>query len=185
MKTKTDNKTRAKQIIVEIIRRAGGTFTNKTNLYKAFYYAHLRFADTQPGYLSAWPIVRMPRGPGIDRFDVLLGELMADGKVETKQIRCGDYNGFRFTLCGPAAQDSTELPPEAVEAISFAVNRIDGKSANQVSDLSHVDSRAWREAQDGEELNIYLDSLGDDEYRAYATQAEDIAGRIDAVLDGS
>lgn len=45
-------------------------------------------------------------------------------------------------------------------------------------------SRAWREAQDGEEINIYLDSLGDDEYREYTAQAEKIGRQIDAVLGG-
>ncbi|MBP87557.1 MAG: hypothetical protein CMJ64_12665 [Planctomycetaceae bacterium] len=61
-------KDRAKRIIIEIIRQADGSFERKTNLYKAFYHAHLKYAADNPGYLSKWPIVRMPRGPGID-FD--------------------------------------------------------------------------------------------------------------------
>ena len=44
------------------VRQADG-FRIKTNLFKAFYHAHLEFARTQPGYLSNWPIVHMPNGP--------------------------------------------------------------------------------------------------------------------------
>lgn len=175
------DKERAKQIILAIVHQAGGVFSNKTNLYKAFYHAHRQFADTQPGYLSAWPIVRMPRGPGIDRFDVLLGELMAEGKVETKEIDHGEHKGFRFALRGDV--ELGELPAGATEAIAYAAAQVCGKGAKQVSRESHEVSRAWRAAQDGEEINIYLDSLGDDEYREYMTQAEDIGRRIDAVLD--
>jgi len=167
-----DSKSKAKRIIVEIIRQAGGRFTNKTNLYKAFYYAHLRYAEVHPGYLSTWPIVRMPRGPGIDRFDVLLGELMAEARVETKQIDWGERTGFQFRLCGETAAEGTELANEAVDAIAFAVNLVTGMSANAVSDLSHSDSRSWRLGQDGEELNIYTDALSEKEFERRMARAK-------------
>ena len=154
----------AKQIIAEIIRQAGGTLDNKTNLYKAFYHAHLHYAENQPGYLSAWPIVRMPRGPGIHNFDLLLGELMAEGKVETKQVDWAGRTGFRFTLCAPAAQPN-RLPEGAIQAIAHGVQQVVGKSAEQVSREAHEMSRAWRNSQDGEELNIYTDTIPEDEYR--------------------
>ena len=170
----TEEKCLAKRIIAEMIRQAGGTFDNKTNLFKAFYYAHLRYADTQPGYLSNWPIVRMPRGPGIHDFDVLLGELMAEGKVETKQVDWESCSGFRFSLC----EDSTKrspLPAGAVEAIAFGVGQVSGKSAGQVSRESHESSRAWQNAQDGEELNIYVDTIPDEEYQRRAKRMRDSA----------
>ena len=80
------DKNRAKQIIVEIVRQAGGVLDNKTNLFKAFYRAHLKFAESNPGFLSTWKIVRMPNGPGIHRFEVLLGELIADGYLEVDEV---------------------------------------------------------------------------------------------------
>jgi len=170
----TEEKGLAKRIIVEIIRQAGGTFDNKTNLFKAFYYAHLRYADTQPGYLSNWPIVRMPRGPGIHDFDVLLGELMAEGEVETKQVDWGNCSGFRFSLCEEAAEPSP-LPAVALEAITFGVREVSGKSAAQVSRESHESSRAWRNAQDGEELNIYVDTIPEEEYQRRTKRMRDSA----------
>jgi len=164
----------AKRIILEIIRQAGGVFDNKTNLYKAFYHAHLRFAETQPGYLSTWPIVRMPRGPGVDRFDVLLGELMAEGRVETKEIDHGKHKGFRFVLRGNQPE-CDDLPEGAVEAIAYGVAQVSGKRATRVSEESHEASRAWREAKDGEELNIYPDLLSDEEYQERMERSKTLA----------
>jgi hypothetical protein len=58
---------------------------------------------------------------------------------------------------------SPSLPEAAIEAIREGVKAVDGKSAVAVSDESHRQSRVWREAKDGEELDIYLDLIDDDE----------------------
>ena len=176
-----EEKERAKQIIVEIVRQAGGVFYNTTNMYKAFYRAHLRFADAQPGYLSAWPIVHMPRGPGIHDFNRLLGELLTEDRIAVEDVQWGENTGSKFRVCEVKA-DRSLLPKGAVEAIAYGVGQVKGKSATQVTHESHQDSRAWREAtQDGEELNIYLDSLSDLEYEEYMSRADGIATQIDAI----
>ena len=71
------NRDRAKKVIVEIIRQAGGELTATARLYKAFYFAHLYYAETAPGYLSDWPIVKMPTGPGIHSCGGLVLELVS------------------------------------------------------------------------------------------------------------
>ena len=172
----------AKQVILEIVRQAGGVLNYKTSLYKAFYHAHLKFAESQVGYLSNWPIVRMPRGPGIDRFDMLLGELLAEAAVESHQIECGDYVGFQFRL-GRGAPRRNVLPAGAIEAIAHGVEQIAGKSAKQASDDSHAMSRAWREASDGEELNIYTDLLDAEQYSARKQHSSSIASALREVWD--
>jgi len=172
----------AKQVILEIIRQAGGVLNYKTSLFKAFYHAHLHYAETQSGYLSTWPIVRMPRGPGIDRFDVLLGELLAEGAVETHQIECGEYEGFQFRLGHRAARHNM-LPPGAAQSIGYAVQQVAGKSATQVSDESHAVSRAWRDARDGEELNIYTDLLSPAEYSERMKRASEISATLQGVWE--
>jgi hypothetical protein len=177
--TKMQDKEIAKTIILQIVRQAGGVLDNKTNLYKAFYYAHLHFADRRGYYLSTWPIVRMPRGPGIDSFDILVGELMAEGKLECKSIERGDCSGFRFSICDGVVQDN--LPVGAEEAIGYALKRVQGRTAALVSAVSHVDSRAWREATDGEELNIYTDLLDDAQYEQEKRRTEKIATAMKAV----
>lgn len=150
---------RAKKIIVEIVRQAGGQFQNKTNLFKAFWKAHLAYAANNPGYLSTWPIVRMPNGPGIEDFDSLLAELLADGWLTIDETQVGPYRAMVFKLgqsCPPQS-----LATEVIEAIREGVQAVDGKSAAAVSDESHQQSRVWREATDGEELDIYLDLMDD------------------------
>lgn len=165
----------AKQIILEIVRQAGGVLDNKTNLFKAFYHAHLRFAEMQAGYLSTWPIVRMPRGPGIDRFDLLLGELLAQGKIETKEVSSGEYTGFRFVLTDQLVPNDL-VPEGGVEAIAYGVDQVRGKSAEQVSKESHQQSRSWRNASDGDELNIYVDPIPEEEHSNLKARIADAAG---------
>ena len=152
---------RAKKIIVELVRQAGGQFQNKTNLFKAFWKAHLAYAANSPGYLSTWPIVRMPNGPGIEDFDLLLSEMLLDGWLTIDETEVGPYRAMVFKL-GPNCPPPT-LPESAIEAIQDGIKAVDGKSATAVSDESHRQSRVWREAKDGEVLDIYLDLIGDEE----------------------
>jgi hypothetical protein len=152
---------RAKKIIVELVRQAGGEFQNKTNLFKAFWKAHLDYAAKNPGYLSTWPIVRMPNGPGIDEFDHLLAEMLADDWLTIGEREVGPYRAMVFSLgmaCPPPS-----LPQAAIDSIREGVQAVDGKAAGTVSDQSHRQSRVWREAKDGEELDIYLDLMDDEE----------------------
>ena len=78
----TPDKERAKCVLVEILRAADGHIGSTTELYKAFYIAHLWYASTSPGYLTDWPIVRMQRGPGIGNGHELIDELIRDGIIE-------------------------------------------------------------------------------------------------------
>ncbi len=82
---------RAKQVLVELIRAAGGEWTGLTKLYKAFYLAHLYYADSAPGYLTNWPIVRMPNGPGVESGDELLTELVLADIITRQNARIGPY----------------------------------------------------------------------------------------------
>jgi len=175
-----DDKELAKGIILAIIREAGGKLHNKTNLYKAFYYAHLEFARTEPGYLSGWPIVHMPNGPGIDWCDRLLGELVADGLLEIKQVTKGKYAAFLFVAAQVPPRIS--LPEGSSEAIKKAVTLVDGKTAETVSEESH--RRAWERTKNGQEMDIYLDLQDDDEYRNRAVLFEKLGPLVDDIFGG-
>jgi hypothetical protein len=166
------DKERAKAIIVEIIRQADGRFRNKTNLFKAFWQAHVVYAQSHLTSLSDWPIVRMPRGPGINRFDALLGELMQEGIVETEQVQQGNFTGFVFHLL---PDTPSTLSPEEVAAVKAAVASVDGKTANHVSESSHEQSRAWQLAADGDELDVFLDVIPEDEYREREQRLKELA----------
>ncbi len=172
------DKNRAKRILVEIIRQNGGAFTLKTNLYKAFYHAHLRYAEKNRGYLSQWPIVRMPRGPGIDRADMLLSELVSEGLLEVKDR--GGYDGFSFAVT-ERGESLRAMKAEEVRAIRYGVKYVSGKTAKQNSDDSHLKSRSWRAAHDGEELDIYTDISDAPTHRKRAAFFK----RVGAIIDGA
>jgi hypothetical protein len=145
---------RAKKIIVEIVRQAGGQLRSKTDLFRAFWKAHLHYAANNPGYLSTWPIVRTPCGPAIADFDYLLSEMLSDGWLAVEDTQDGTDRMLVLSLgssCPPIS-----LPPVAIEAIRQAAN-----AAASVE--LHRQSRVWLETKDGEEMDIYLDLIDDDE----------------------
>jgi len=168
-----EQRDRAKRIIVEIVRQAGGEFQNKTNLYKAFWRAHLAYADTNLGYLSNWPIVRMPQGPGIDNFDHLLADMLADDWLTIGERQIGDCTAMVFAIgsrCPPSIFNDAQIT-----AIRSGVAKVKHKSARFVSDQSHKDSRVWNEASDGDTLDIYLDLIPEDELKQYQRGAQILA----------
>jgi hypothetical protein len=156
---------RAKQVLVELIRAAGAEWTGLTKLYKAFYLAHLYYADSAPGYLTNWPVVKMPFGPGIESGDDLLNELVLSGILSREYTLIGPYTGTVFHLTEkPLPGDG--LSHQAVHAIGLAVTFVKEKGAAELSELTHEFSRSWNTAQDGQELNIYIDLIPDDEFAA-------------------
>lgn len=153
------DRNRACQLILEIVWKAGGTFKNKTNLFKAFWWSHLAFARENPGYLSHWPIVKMPNGPGIHDFDMLLGDLVSSGKLQLEQVESGDFKAFVFKANPEASTLSNSEIAAITEGIEFVANR----TAAEVSEESHS-SRAWSNAAVGDELNIYDDLFSEEEH---------------------
>src|SRR5438445_13850927 len=110
-------KNRAKQIILEILRQAGGRL-DKVRLYKAFYHAHLYFAENNPGFLSAWPFARMPRGPGIDAGNRLLEELLSARILS----QTGGGEAAEYAIADEKQVEP--LPAPALEAIQYAVEKV-------------------------------------------------------------
>ena len=153
----------AKQVLVELIRAAGGEWTGLTKLYKAFYLAHLYYAESAPGYLTNWPIVRMPNGPGIESGEALLNELVLAGVLARQSARIGPYPTTKYrvianTLPGPPLEE------DKLEAIRTAVKFVQEKTATELSEITHEYSRSWNAARDGQTLNIYVDQIDDEEF---------------------
>jgi hypothetical protein len=152
---------RAKRVILELLRQAGGEL-GKTKLFKAFWLAHLYYFKKASGYLTDWPIVRMPNGPGIDKAGSLLGELRVKGKVVINHESRGPFTEICCRIIGEPPQG--DLSEAAVSAIKEAVEFVKPLTTEQLSDLSHEFSRSWNYKSNGEELDIYTDLIPDDEY---------------------
>ncbi len=175
------DRNRAKQILREIIRLSGGVVQGKTCLFKTFYFAHLYYAKRAADYLSDWPIVRMPNGPGIDDADSLISELVKEGVVEEHRTSVGPYDRIEYHSIREEIPGS--LSDEAIIAIREAVEFTKGRPAAELSDLTHEHSRSWKSAKNGDELNIYIDLLTDQEYQEGKQRVEQIASTLQDVWD--
>jgi hypothetical protein len=158
----TPNRERPERVILEIIRQSGGQI-GKAMLFKAFWLAHLFYSKKEPGYLTDWPIVRMPNGPGIHRADTLIDELIAGGHVEKVHEPKGPFTEITCRLTDKTIEN--DLPPLAVAAVKEAVEFLKGHTTDSISELSHEFSRSWNSLPNGEELNIYSDMIPDDIYQ--------------------
>jgi hypothetical protein len=156
---------RVKNVILEIVRGAGGEWVGKTKLFKAFYFAHLFYAEAAPGFLTNWPIVRMPHGPGIDSAEELIREMVLAGVLTADHVPLGPFNAARYRVTGKELPGEP-LPEPARKAIGQAVEFVKNKTAQELSDLTHEFSRSWNSAHDGQVLNIYIDTIPEDEYEA-------------------
>lgn len=164
----------AKRIILAIIALAGGRFDCKTTLFKAFYVAHLFYWEDSPGVLTTHPIARMPLGHGIDDHEAILQELEQAGLLSVEITQNGPYRQNTFVT-----SVNVEVNEDERKAILKAVDWVKGKSASEVSEWSHQNSRTWQNGENGDLLAIYLDILSDKEY-------DEIQQRLDsarAVLD--
>jgi hypothetical protein len=160
----TKRRKKAQAVIVALVDAAGADGLLRTNLYKAFWLSHL-FAMTETGRsLTDWPIVKMPRGPGIHEFTDLISDLV--GSVLQDDEETVGPLPRPTDACSRSrarAEAISELRSDELVAVKHAVKLVGSRSANDASRLSHEVSRSWREAQKGAELDIYLDLLVDDE----------------------
>lgn len=58
------------------------------------------------------------------------------------------------------------------------------KTAAKVSDLSHKQSRAWKLAKNGEEIDVFLDTIPDDEYEERRRRLDALGKTLDKALRG-
>ncbi len=156
-------KTTAHQVILELLRNAQGEWVGKKKLFKAFYFAHLYYAEEQPGILTDWPIARMPEGPGIDQSGKLFRELISQGLLTVDIVHEGPFPEYRYRL----TEKGTTFPPvaeDARKAITEAAEFSLPKRGDELTQITHERSRAWREGKDGEILDIYIDIIPEEEY---------------------
>ena len=173
--TGEDQRELAKKIILEIVHASGGTFDGATRLYKAFLFAHLYYFDDSCKILSNWPIVHMPHGHGIDDGDALIEELVAEGRLAVFHTQNGPYKEVRYVLQG---EWQTDLPQDASQAIERTARCIEGKTGTELSRLIHDHSPSYNSGRSGEELDIYIDAIADDEYVREESRIRTIARSV-------
>jgi hypothetical protein len=165
----------AKQVISEIVRRCPWTTegneptgVGREVINQLFWFAHLYYAKDNPGYLSAWPLIRRPWGVQILDDAVLLRQLVEEQFVRVEEQ---DYGPFPLAVYfSTGKRGDAELPAGADEAIQQAFK-------NELAlpifpSRMPAYSRAWRDTADGEEINIYLDLIPEGVYEEQQHQLE-------------
>jgi hypothetical protein len=82
-----------------------------------------------------------------------------DGLIEITNKQHGPYQQQVFKTVA-----TVEVSEAARDAIRKALRFLRGRSAKNASDFTHEFSRAWKRALDGEEIDLYLDTLGEDDF---------------------
>lgn len=150
----------AKSVICDLIAAAGGVLCGTVRLNKAFYFAHLYYWRDEKDVLTDYPIVRLPNGPCIDDYEILLEELARDGRIAISTRPLGPYSEtvYRLVEDRPVEHDSARA-----SAIMSAVEFVESHSAVELTEITHEHSRSWQETPNGKEMNIYADLLSDEQ----------------------
>ncbi len=175
--------TKAQEVILEILRHNDGEWTGKTKLFKAFYFAHLYYANEEPGMLTDWPIARLPEGPGIDKSRQLFDDLKNEGLLTVELIHEGPYPESRYRLTDKG-QTTARLPEGVRAAIKEAALFCRDRTAAELSQITHDRSRSWKEGKDGDILNIYIDTIPDEEYDKRRAEMERLNDLLPTILGG-
>jgi hypothetical protein len=174
-------RTNAQDVILEILRNADGEWTGKTKLFKAFYFAHLYYANERPGLLTGWPIARLPQGPGIDNSQQLFTGLVQDGYLLIEPVHEGPYPDSRYRLTDKG-RSAARPPEDAQAAIKEATLFCLPRTAAELSQITYERSRSWLEGKDRDILNISIDTIPDDEYEKRRSEIEELDKQLSAVL---
>lgn len=160
---------RARDLLWQIIAMAGGELSGKTRLNKVFYEAHMNSWNDSAKMLTDYPIVRLPHGPGVDNLDVLIEELVEQGRLRVEAQKNGPYLEFVYRL-----REAPPADPETfrVNAIQKALQETSEFTGKELSQRSHDRSRVWNQRTNGQELDIYADAVEQSEIDEVRRQIE-------------
>ncbi len=175
----SDTSCDAKRVLCQIVQAAGGRLAGTVRLYKAFYFAHLYYWQRNDAPLTDHPIVRMPLGPGVHDGRRLLMELVADGALRASSQPVGPYAETVYEAARPFEVDPNDL---GYQAVLEAVSLVEGRTASDLSELTHQYSRSWRLTADGDELPLYLDTLDDQQYDDLETRVNEARTLVESAF---
>ena len=173
------DKDAAKRVICQILAASGGKLAGKTRLYKAFYFAHLYYWRDNTRFLTDYPIVRMPHGPGIENGDQLVNDLVSEGRIRVTRQPIGPYTEAVYELAQKFEVDPTDPQYLAVEE---ATQFVKDRTAAELTELTHEYSRSWQNIQSGDELDIYFDLLNDEEYERLKARSAEVRQLVKGVF---
>jgi hypothetical protein len=178
-------RTTAKKVILEILRVGDGEWSGKIKLHKAFYFSHLYYTNERPGFLTDWPIAKLQHGPGIHEDEPLIWGMVDEGLLQVELVHEGPYPEYRYRLTDKGREEGAGIPDDAQLAIEKAALFSKDRTASELSLLTHERSRSWNEGQMGEILNIYIDTIPDDEYQRRQQQMAALSKNLAGIFAGA
>jgi uncharacterized phage-associated protein len=175
-------RTTAQNVILQILRAGEGEWSGKLKLHKAFYFAHLFYANERPGVLTDWPIARLQHGPGIHDGERLIEEMAAEGLLTIESVHEGPYPECRYRLTDQTLATAPDMDEDARAAVNQAAAFCKDRTAADLSQLTHDRSRSWHEGETGDLLHIYVDTIPEEEYRQREQRLEELSEQLPRIL---
>lgn len=164
---------KAANVLRVIVDASGGEFEGRLRLVKAFYFAHLFHLKETGKFLTDWPIVRMPKGPGIDSLKSILDHCKSESILSEAQSSVGPYPEYRYRTA--EIHSDRDLDEKERNAIIKAAIFVSSRTGSELSEITHEYSNAWQQAVDGEELNLALDLLDQEQFTYLQQRSKDSA----------
>lgn len=127
--------------------------SGSTKLNKILYFAEISHLRRTGQPITGSEYQKQPHGPTLRRMPPLIRDLEDHGAA--KEIE-EDYYGYaRRKLVALREPDLSEFTAEEVASVLDMVRQFWGKSAKEVSDISHEDP-GWRAVEIGEIIPLHL-----------------------------
>jgi uncharacterized phage-associated protein len=127
--------------------------SGSTKLNKILYFAEISHLRRTGQPITGSEYQKQPHGPTLRRMPPIIRDLEEHGAA--KEIE-EDYYGYaRRKLVALREPDLSEFTAEEVASVLDMVRQFWGKSAKEVSDISHEDP-GWRAVEIGEKIPLQL-----------------------------
>ena len=134
-------------------RCAGKPNVGETVLYKLLYFADFNYYEQYETHLTGSTYRKLPFGPVPQRLDVLINQLIAEGKLQRIHTT---YHGYPQTRYLPLKKaDLTQLLASEKETIDRVIEQMSDWSASTISAYSHLDM-PWKATKEGEDIDYEL-----------------------------
>jgi hypothetical protein len=131
-----------------------------TRLAKTLFYADFLFYARHGRSITGEQYVRKPAGPVPDSLLNVRDKMVRDRELVVKVRDHLGYPQKRPIAIRPP--DLSAFTGEEIAMVDYVLSLLEGKSAAEVSHLSHR-FKAWQLAEDGEEIPYYTAILSDGE----------------------
>lgn len=133
------NKEKFKTVLHYIISKCGHQDNvGKTVLYKLMYFSDFDFYEIYEEKMTGEDYVKLPRGPGPENFNEVIGELETEGKI-TQAIINFDNGAHQYRYFSKNDPSIDLLSSQELDVINNVLNKCSSMRAGAISNYSHED----------------------------------------------